>query len=156
MVDYVCGRCIELLRKIITRKRPLATITTILILSIAVSLGSYEAWRSSVESQIQSRIDSMNSSDQICSYIISNSNAMPYYETRFYPGHMGINKTRLSDWQSVTDYAYTRLNTSRTQLGCKIWFGLTRTLLVLLGPSHSQMNGWFNTQDVIFATYAPF
>ena len=65
-----------------------------------------------------------------------------------------VNRTQLSDWHAVTSYAYGVLKSNRTQTGCKIWFGLTRTLLVLLG--HSRENGIYITQDLFFATYAPF
>ena len=144
-----------LLQKISRRKRNLAIVASLLILTIAISFSGYESWRSSVQSQIQSRIDFMNSGDLVCSYIISNSFVMPYYEGKvfFIEGGL-VNKTQLGDWQSVANYAYTVLNNNRTQAGCKIWFGLTRTLVVLLG--RSQENGLFVTQDLFFAKYAPF
>jgi hypothetical protein len=126
-----------------------------LILTIAISLAGYESWRSSVQSQIQSQIDFMNLGDPICSYVVSNSHVMPYYEGKiiFIEGG-SVNKTQLSDWQSVANYAYTMLNNNRTQPGCKIWLGLTRMLFVLLG--HTRENGFSVTQDLFFARYAPF
>ena len=97
----------------------------------------------------------MNIGDNVCSYVISNSFVMPYYEGKvfFIEGGL-VNKTQLSDWRSVANYAYTVLNSNRTQPGCKIWLGLTRTLLVLLG--HVRERGLFVTQDLFFARYAPF
>jgi hypothetical protein len=126
------------LQMIRTRKRTLTIVLAFLILTIAISLTAYESWRSSVQSQIQSRIDLMNSGDLICSYVVSNSFVMPYYEGKviFIEGGL-VNKTQLSDWQSIANYAYTMLNNNRTQPGCKIWLGLTRTLFVVLG-SHSR------------------
>jgi len=97
----------------------------------------------------------MNSGDRICSYIISNSFVIPYYEGKvFYIEGGFVNRTQLSDWHAVTSYAYGMLNSNRTQAGCTIWFGLTRTLLVLLG--HSREKGFYITQDLFFARYAPF
>lgn len=143
------------LRWIESRKATLIVILILAVTTLTVSLGGYEFWRSSVQSQIQSQIDFMNTGDPVCSYIISNSFAMPYYEgTVLYFEGGTINKTLLSNWQSVTNYAYSQLNNNRTQLGCKIWFGLTRTLLVVLG--HSRENALHVTQDVLFASYAPF
>jgi hypothetical protein len=128
---------------------------TFLILTIAVSLSGYESWRLSVQSQIQNQIDFMNSGDPICSYVVSNSFVMPYYEGKVFYFEGGVvNKTQLNDWQAVTSYAYTMLNANRTQLGCKIWLGLTRTSLVLLGRVREK--GLFVTQDLFFAKYAPF
>ena len=97
----------------------------------------------------------MNTSDPVCSYTISNTIVMPYYERKvlYFEGGT-INKTQLSNWQSVTNYAYSQLHNNRTKIGCKIWFGLTRTLLVVLG--HSRENALHVTQDVLFASYAPF
>ncbi len=96
----------------------------------------------------------MNSDNPVCPYVISNWFVMPYYEGKvfFYEGGV-VNKTQLSDWQAVTDYAH-RLDSCKTQPDGKIWFGLTRTLLVLLG--HSRETGLFVTQDLFFARYAPF
>jgi len=53
-------------------------------------------------------------------YIISNSFVVPYYEGKvfFIEGGL-VNKTELSDWQSVANYAYTVLNDNRTQAGAK-------------------------------------
>ena len=130
-------------------------ILILVVATLAVSVSGYEFSRSSVQSQIQSRIDFMNTGDPVCSYIISNSFVMPYYEGKVFFVEGGIiNKTQLGNWQSVTNYAYTQLNNNRTQLGCKIWFGLTPTLLVLLG--HTRENHLLVTQDVLFASYAPF
>jgi hypothetical protein len=100
----------------------------------------------------------MNKGDLICSYIISNSFVIPYYEGKVPGGFVNVNRTQLSDWHSVTSYAYDVLNSNRTQAGCKIWFGLTRTLLVLLGHSQggSRENGFYTTQDLFFAKYTPF
>ncbi len=96
----------------------------------------------------------MNRGDLICSYIISNSFVMPYYDQKIFYFEGGtINKTKLSDWHSVLNYAYTWMNNNRTQPGCKIWLGLTRTLLVLLG--HGRESRLVITQDLFFATYAP-
>jgi hypothetical protein len=147
-------RRLPLLRWIKSRKTASLFVLTLIVATFAVSVSGYEFWRSSVQSQIQGRIDFMNIGDPICSYIISNSFVMPYYEGKviFFEGGT-INKTQFSNWQSVTDYAYSQLNNNRTQLGCKIWFGLTRTLLVLLG--HTRENNLRITQDVLFASYAP-
>ncbi len=124
------------------------------VLTIAFSFSGYESWRLSVQSQIQDRIDFMNRGDLICSYIISNSFVMPYYDQKIFYFEGGtINKTKLSDWHSVLNYAYTWMNNNRTQPGCKIWLGLTRTLLVLLG--HGRESRLVITQDLFFATYAP-
>src|SRR5260370_7241305 len=97
----------------------------------------------------------MNSGDLICSYLISNSFVIPYYEGKVSYTEGGfVNRTQLSDWHAVTSYAYGVLNGNRTQAGCKIWFGLTRTLLVLLG--HSRENALYTIQDLFFARYTPF
>ena len=144
-----------MLQEIRVRKRSLIIVVTLLVLAIGVSFGGYESWRLSVQSQIQNQMDFMNRGDTICSYIISNSFVMPYFEGKVVYIEGGIvNKTQLSDWQSVTNYAYTRLNNNRTQPGCKIWFGLTRTFLILLG--HSRESNLFVTQDLFFCRYAPF
>ena len=152
----------ELLQKIRVRKRALAIVVTLLTLTIGISFSGYESWRLSVQSQIQNQIDLMNTSDPTCSYIISNSFVIPYYEGKvpYFEGGF-VNRTQLTDWHAVwfavTNYASGVLNSNRTRAGCKIWLGLTRTLFVLLGHSRWDFreNDFYITQDLFFARYAP-
>ena len=136
-------------------------VIVILLLSLGSSLGTYEAWRSSVESQILSKVDFMNRADGYCSYIISNSFVLQIFDGRsvtadFTDGGT-VNKTQVADWTSVLAASATvRQQLIASSLPCKMFFGLTRTSFILLGQSRERPSSFFTTQDVVFTTYAPF
>ncbi len=132
-------------------------VVLILTLSLGSSLGAYEVWRSSTESQIVARIDFLNRNDGSCSYIVSNVEVMPFFDGATHFTDPGIiNKTEVSDWGSVVAASATvKSNLGASSLTCKIFFGLTRTTFVLLGPQGETGSGIY-VVNLVFTRYAPF
>jgi len=139
-------------------RRHRGIVLLLLLVSVNIPPTVYEYWRFSVESQIQGQIASMNyPADTLCSYIVSNAAVMDYYygKVHFYEGG-AVNRTIVSSWQTVLSYsAFLRGELLKASQPCKMFFGLTRTVFVLLfhrrdGP------GFFTTVDLVYSKYAPF
>jgi hypothetical protein len=138
------------------RKLALIAIATI---AVTILLVSYESWRVSVESQIISKVDSLNSSDT-CEWVFSHEIVEEFqHKPIFYEGG-DIHTTSLGgDWSSVVNAAFqvrSQILLSGRQ-PCILSFGLTRTFFILLTNQTEGLhfNSFFVDVFLVYARYAP-